>query len=103
MAAWSFDHRTAREAYNRWRGFSPGPAPTQSFAASASSCIACILSEQPIPHSRPVSSDSLATFCLQAQPKEHLALDEVQMEGKARMSGTQFAKDFQLHRGERLA
>ena len=33
----------------------------------------------------------------------NLALDEVQMEGKARMPGAQFAKDFQLHRGERLA
>jgi methionyl-tRNA formyltransferase len=32
-----------------------------------------------------------------------LALDEVQMEGKAKMPGAQFAKDFQLRRGERLA
>jgi methionyl-tRNA formyltransferase len=31
-----------------------------------------------------------------------LALDEVQMEGKPRMPGAQFAKDFQLRRGERL-
>ena len=31
-----------------------------------------------------------------------LALDEVQMEGKPRMSGAQFARDFQLKAGERL-
>jgi methionyl-tRNA formyltransferase len=31
-----------------------------------------------------------------------LALDEVQMEGKPRMSGAQFARDFQLRAGERL-
>jgi hypothetical protein len=31
-----------------------------------------------------------------------LALDEVQMEGKARMSGAQFVRDFQVRSGERL-
>jgi methionyl-tRNA formyltransferase len=31
-----------------------------------------------------------------------LVLDEVQIEGKARMPGAQFARDFQLRRGERL-
>jgi methionyl-tRNA formyltransferase len=38
-----------------------------------------------------------------AADKTTLALDEVQMEGKARMPGAQFAKDFQLRPGERLA
>jgi methionyl-tRNA formyltransferase len=32
-----------------------------------------------------------------------LVLDEVQMEGKARLPGAIFARDFQLKRGERLA
>jgi methionyl-tRNA formyltransferase len=31
-----------------------------------------------------------------------LALNEVQMEGKSRMSGAAFGRDFQLRAGERL-
>ena len=31
-----------------------------------------------------------------------LALDEVQLEGKPRLPGAQFARDFQLHTGEHL-
>ena len=31
-----------------------------------------------------------------------LALDEVQLEGKPRLPGAQFARDFQLRHGERL-
>jgi methionyl-tRNA formyltransferase len=61
---------------------------------------------------RPVEGAALAAGELDARSGELLVgaaggtllrLDEVQIEGKARMSGMQFARDFQLQPGERLA
>ena len=98
------DRRTAREVYNRWRGFSPWPGAHAEFrgkrflvhrmhpAASKRAALA--------PGELALAGRSI---CLPAPRMERLALDEVQMEGKARMPGAQFAKDFQLARGERLA
>ena len=97
------DLRTAREAYNRWRGFSPWPGAHAEFRGKRF----LVHRMHPItatalalaPGELALSDDLLLAGTLDGT----LALDEVQMEGKARMPGTQFAKDFQLHRGERLA
>jgi methionyl-tRNA formyltransferase len=97
------DRRTAREAYNRWRGFSPWPGAHAEFRGKRFlvhrmhpfTATALELA----PGELALADDVL----LGGTADGALALDEVQMEGKARMSGTQFAKDFQLHRGERLA
>ncbi len=97
------DHRTAREAYNRWRGFSPWPGAHAEFRGKRF----LVHRMHPVGATDPALAPgelALAGDLLLAGTAEgNLALDEVQMEGKARMSGTQFAKDFQLHRGERLA
>ncbi len=97
------DHRTAREAYNRWRGFSPWPGAHAEFRGKRF----LVHRMHPVGATDPALAPGelgLAGDLLLAGTAEgNLALDEVQMEGKARMSGTQFAKDFQLHRGERLA
>lgn len=97
------DRRTAREAYNRWRGFSPWPGAHAEFRdkrflvhrmhPSAATGV------QLAPGELALANDVL----LAGTADGTLALDEVQMEGKSRMPGAQFAKDFQLHRGERLA
>jgi methionyl-tRNA formyltransferase len=97
------DRRTAREAYNRWRGFSPWPGAHAEFRGKRF----LVHRMHPItatavelaPGELALSDDLL----LAGTTAGVLALDEVQIEGKARMSGTQFAKDFQLHRGDRLA
>jgi methionyl-tRNA formyltransferase len=97
------DRRTARVAYNRWRGFSPWPGAHAEFRGKRFL----------VHRMHPITATTLALapgelalsddLLLAGTSDGVLALDEVQMEGKARMPGTQFAKDFQLHRGERLA
>jgi methionyl-tRNA formyltransferase len=94
--------RTAVEVYNRWRGFSPWPG-----------AYASLRGKRFLVHAmRPVDGAALAAGELDARSGELLVgaagetllrLDEVQLEGKARMSGVQFARDFQLQPGERLA
>jgi methionyl-tRNA formyltransferase len=97
------DRRTAREAYNRWRGFSPWPGAHAEFRGKR------FLVHRM--HPSGVSDTELApgelaliegTLLVGAADRRQLILDEVQTEGKARMPGRQFAKDFQLRRGERL-
>jgi methionyl-tRNA formyltransferase len=97
------DRRSAREAYNRWRGFSPWPGAHAEFRGKR------FLVHRMHPN---LASDpklapgelALANDVLLAGTTDGaLALDEVQMEGKARMPGAQFAKDFQLRPGEHLA
>jgi methionyl-tRNA formyltransferase len=97
------EERGAVEVYNRWRGFSPWPG-----------AYASLRGRRFLVHAmRPVDGGgSLAAGELDARSGDLLVgaaggtmlrLDEVQLEGKARMSGVQFARDFQLQPGERLA
>ena len=95
-------HRSALETYNRWRGFVPWPGAHALFRGkrflihrmhTASSALAL---EQ---NYLDFESDSLLVGAAQ---NTALVLDEVQLEGKPRMSGSQFARDFQLRPGEHL-
>jgi methionyl-tRNA formyltransferase len=96
--------RSAREAYNRWRGFSPWPGAHAEFRGKRFLVHRVDLAQssdtQLLPNELALVDGALLVG---AADGALLALDEVQMEGKARMSGVQFAKDFQLRRGERLA
>jgi methionyl-tRNA formyltransferase len=97
------DRRTAREAYNRWRGFSPWPGAHaelrgKRFLVHRMHPVAGIDATL-APNELALADDLL----LAGTADGKLALDEVQIEGKARMPGAQFAKDFQLRPGERLA
>jgi methionyl-tRNA formyltransferase len=95
-------HRTARETYNRWRGFTPWPGAHALFRGKRflihrmhpSLSTLCLS-----PYQLEVSADSLL---IGAAQNTVLALDEVQLEGKPRLPGAQFARDFQLHPGEHL-
>jgi methionyl-tRNA formyltransferase len=96
--------RTAREAYNRWRGFSPWPGAYAEFRGKRF----LVHRMHPAPQNAvEVNPGELAlvgdSLMVGTADKTILVLDEVQMEGKARMSGEQFAKDFQLRHGENLA
>ena len=96
--------RTAREVYNRWRGFSPWPGAYAELRGKRF----LVHRMHPAPQSNIVlAPNELAIIgdALHAGAADNtsLVLDEVQLEGKSRMSGAQFAKDFQLHRGESLA
>jgi methionyl-tRNA formyltransferase len=96
-------HQTARQAYNRWRGFSPWPGAHAEFRNKR------FLVHRMHPSAATdvqLASGELALaddVLLAGTVDGTLALDEVQIEGKARMPGAQFAKDFQLHPGELLA
>ncbi len=95
-------NRTARETYNRWRGFTPWPGAHALFRGKrflihrmhpTTSSLALA------PNQMNFSTDQLLVGAAQTTI---LALDEVQLEGKPRLSGIQFARDFQLHPGEHL-
>jgi len=96
--------RTAREVYNRWRGFSPWPGAHAEFRGKRFLVHRMRRLDagegELAPGELAVSDGALVVA---AADRGQLVLDEVQMEGKARMPGAQFAKDFQLRRGERLA
>lgn len=98
----ALSHRTAQETYNRWRGFTPWPGAHALFRgrrflihhmSPSSSALALK------PNQLDASTSELLVGAAHSTP---LALDEVQLEGKPRMSGAQFARDFQLHPGEHL-
>ena len=102
--------RSAQEVYNRWRGFSPWPGAWAEFRdkrflvhrmhrdansePGAGQCRA-----EAVPGELFVSEGGLLVIAADGRA---LVLDEVQMEGKPRMAGDAFARDFQVKAGERL-
>ena len=95
-------HHTAQQAYNRWRGFSPWPGAHALFRGKRFLLHAL----HPIaegPALTPGALDiSTGALLLGLADNTLLRLDEVQLEGKPRLPGAQFARDFQLKPGERL-
>src|SRR5579875_920749 len=93
--------RSAREAYNRWRGFSPWPGAYAVFRGKR-----FLVHRMHLASDAPLSPGELAlvegALVAGAAEGSALVLDEVQLEGKPRMAGAQFARDFQLRPGERL-
>jgi len=94
--------RTARETYDRWRGFTPWPGCWSEFRG-----------KRFLMHRiRAVESDAAVEagalffegerLMLGAAENTALWLEEVQMEGKGRMSGAAFWRDFQVKVGERV-
>jgi methionyl-tRNA formyltransferase len=95
---------TAQGVYNRWRGFSPWPGAWASFRG-----------KRFLVHRMHVAAEQMTrldagelalvegTLYAGAAEGTRLAFDEVQMEGKPRLPGGAFARDFQLKAGERLA
>jgi methionyl-tRNA formyltransferase len=98
---WIDFSRTAQQIYDRWRGFQPWPGAhtvlrgkklivQKMHVAGAGECEPGVLK---------VRGDSLLVGC----GGEHLlTLDEVQMEGKRRMSAAEFLRGYQVKSGERL-
>ncbi len=93
--------RTARQAYDRWRGFYPWPGAHGTFRG-----------KRFIVHRmHPTASQLLPAGELDWSSGELLVgaaggtvlgLDEVQLEGKPRMTGIEFARGFQLQPGDRV-
>jgi methionyl-tRNA formyltransferase len=94
--------RTAQEVYNRWRGFYPWPGAH-----------ATLRGKRFLVHQMHLSSadkkllpgdldGSTGELLVGAAGGTLLALDEVQLEGKPKLKGMNFVRDFQLQSGERL-
>jgi methionyl-tRNA formyltransferase len=95
-------HRTARETYNRWRGFTPWPGAHALFRGKRFLIHRMHPSTSTLaldPNQLDFSTDHLLVG---ASQNTILALDEVQLEGKPRLPGLQFTRDFQLKGGELL-
>jgi methionyl-tRNA formyltransferase len=93
--------QTATVAYNRWRGFAPWPGAWAEFRGKR------FLVHKMRPASVALLEPGALDFAsgellVGAAQDTVLLLKEVQVEGKPRMSGAQFARDFQLRVGERL-
>jgi methionyl-tRNA formyltransferase len=94
---------TASETYNRWRGFTPWPGAHALFRGKRFLIHRMHPSTSTLtlaPNQLDFSTDHLL---IGAAQNTVLALDEVQLEGKPRLPGLQFARDFQLHSGENLS
>lgn len=97
------ESQTAQQIYNRWRGFSPWPGSFASLRGKR--FIFHRLSVKPhveqevLPGALTLTDEGLL---LGASQGSALLLEEVQLEGKPRMAGAQFARDFQLKPGERV-
>lgn len=94
----------AEQAYSRWRGFYPWPGAWAGLRGKrflvhrmlpvGDTDLALLPGELRQEHGRLLVGAAGGTT---------LELIEVQMEGKPRVSGAAFARDYQLQRGERLA
>jgi methionyl-tRNA formyltransferase len=94
--------RTAQQTYNRWRGFTPWPGAHALFRGKRFLIHRMHPSTNSLalqPNQLDISTDQLLVG---AAHNTALVLDEVQLEGKPRLSGPQFARDFQLHPDEHL-
>jgi len=93
--------RTAHSIYDRWRGFQPWPGAHTSLRGKK----LIVHRMHVVPEAGLdagallVRGDALVAGCGGGTA---IALDEVQMEGKKRMSAAEFLRGYQLHSGERL-
>jgi methionyl-tRNA formyltransferase len=94
--------RTAREAYNRWRGFYPWPGAHAIFRAKR--FLVHRMSVSPVNPGLPAGALDWSTGQLLAGAAEGTAivLEEVQLEGKQLLTGIDFVRGFQLKPGEFL-
>jgi methionyl-tRNA formyltransferase len=96
--------RTASQTYDRWRGFTPWPGCYAEFRGKRFLLHRLHAAEFDLPE--PVDPGALFLhedmLVLGAAQNTMLVLDEVQLEGKAKLSGAAFWRDFQLKQGERV-
>jgi methionyl-tRNA formyltransferase len=93
--------RTAKQIHDRWRGFQPWPGAHTMLRGKK-----LIVQKMHVRHGADgeagvlvVQGDELAVGCGEGTM---LGLDEVQMEGKRRMSAGEFLRGYQVRSGERL-
>jgi methionyl-tRNA formyltransferase len=99
---WIDFSRTAKQVYDRWRGFQPWPGAHTMLRGKKLIVHQMRLVERPLGAEEcmlVVRGDSMLVGCGEGTM---IALDEVQMEGKRRMSAAEFLHGHQIKSGERL-
>jgi methionyl-tRNA formyltransferase len=94
--------RTARQSYDRWRGFQPWPGAYTTLRGKKFIVQRMRLTDERVqgePGSLVVRGIELVVICGEGTV---LGLDEVQLEGKRRMSVAEFLRGYQVTSGERL-
>jgi methionyl-tRNA formyltransferase len=97
-----FTERTAQEIYNRWRAFQPWPG-----------AFASLRGKRFLIHRMRIATEASGLACgdldwasgdllVGAAEGSTLVLEEVQIEGKGRLSGMDFVRGFQLKQVDRL-
>lgn len=99
---WMDFSRSAKQLYDRWRGFQPWPGTHTTLRGKKLIAHKVRVADE-ILHGEfgdiVVRGDLMMVRCADATM---LAFDEVQVEGKKRMSAAEFLRGFQLKSGERL-
>ncbi len=96
--------RTAGHTYDRWRGFTPWPGCYAEFRGKRFLLLRIKAAELDLPE--PLNPGALIMhhdqLFLAVAQNTALLLEEVQLEGKPRMPGAAFFRDFQIKHGERV-
>jgi methionyl-tRNA formyltransferase len=95
-------NRTARRIYDRWRGFQPWPGAYTTLRGKKLIVHRMSLTSEhtgATPGTLIVQNDRLHVACAEDTV---LSFDEVQLEGKRRMTAADFLRGFQLKNGEQL-
>ena len=95
-------NRTAKQIYDRWRGFQPWPG---AFTALRGKKL-IVHRMHPVTHAETLSPGFIhlheGRLLVGCGQESAIELDEVQPEGKRRMSSAEFLRGYQLNSGERL-
>ena len=99
---WMDFSRSAKQLYDRWRGFQPWPGAHTTLRGKKLIAHKVRVADETF-HGEPgeivIRGDLMMVLGADATM---LAFDEVQLEGKKRMSAAEFLRGFQLKSGERL-
>jgi methionyl-tRNA formyltransferase len=94
--------RTAREIHNRWRGFQPWPGAHTTLRGKK----LIVHRFHPVQHETPLTHGVIhlheGRLLAGCGGSTVIELDEVQLEGKRRMSAAELLRGFQINSGERL-
>jgi methionyl-tRNA formyltransferase len=93
--------RTAQQIYNRWRGFQPWPGAHTILRGKKliAHRISLASNTNIEPGTLLIQNDQMIAGCADSTS---ILFEEVQMEGKRRMSASEFLRGFQLRSSERL-
>jgi len=96
--------RSAHQIYDRWRGFQPWPGAYTSLRGKKLIVHRMHVAEHDAaePGILRVQDEAMVVGCGSPFGSNAIVFDEVQVEGKRRMSAAEFLRGYQIQSGERL-